>query len=103
MKASGFKNSELIFKDDKVYWHSHFPHYKKNYLKDYPKVKELYKYKQELEIPIKSSNLDYDSQLSEYNSDDSNHTKEAKLRNKICGKRKAELQLEKSNLKKNKF
>ncbi|CAG8805724.1 6659_t:CDS:1, partial [Racocetra fulgida] len=45
--------------------------------------------------PIELDNLDYDSQLSEYNSDDSNHTREAKLRNKICGKRKVD-QLEKS-------
>ncbi|CAG8820609.1 7096_t:CDS:1, partial [Racocetra fulgida] len=96
IKKSDFKDGELIFKNNKVYWRKAFPQYKKNYLKDYPNVKELYKYKQELENPpIEPDNLDYDSQMSDCNSDDSQYTKEIKLKNKANGKRKTD-QLEKA-------
>ncbi|CAG8806034.1 10089_t:CDS:1, partial [Racocetra fulgida] len=90
IKTSGFKDGEIIFDNEKVLWSQNFPRHKKQYLHDYPHSKPLYEYKLELEN-IES----YNSEMSEYNSDDSNHTKEKKLRNKTNGKRKAD-QLEKA-------
>ena len=104
IKVSGFKNGEIIIKDKKFYWCQNFLQYKKNYLRDYPNIKELYEYKKELENPdeniVETEDLDYDSQMSECDSDDSQFTKVKKLKNKANGKRKAELQLEKSVIKK---
>jgi hypothetical protein len=38
-----------IIKDNYVYWLKDFPEFKKNYLRDYPKSKELFEYRVELE------------------------------------------------------
>ena len=43
------QDGEVIIKaDNQVYWRRHFPEFKKNYLRDYPRCRELSDYKQEL-------------------------------------------------------
>ncbi|CAG8568409.1 348_t:CDS:2, partial [Dentiscutata heterogama] len=42
------QDSKVIMKQNQVYWHHHFPEFKKNYLHDYPRYRELSDYKQEL-------------------------------------------------------
>ncbi|CAG8789592.1 7643_t:CDS:1, partial [Racocetra fulgida] len=99
IKTSGFKDGEIIFDNEKVLWHQNFPDFKKKYLKDYPHSKPLYEYKLDLENLLVEStepdNLVYDSQISSCDSDDSQYTKERKLKNKANDKRKAEFKLEK--------
>ncbi|CAG8756673.1 18258_t:CDS:2, partial [Racocetra fulgida] len=72
IKTSGFKDGEIIFDNEKVLWKQNFPEFKKKYLRDYPHSKSLYEYKLELENPESV----YNSEMSEYNSDDSQYTKE---------------------------
>ncbi|CAG8599348.1 10252_t:CDS:2, partial [Scutellospora calospora] len=50
------EDGEIIINNNQVYWRCHFPEFKKRYLKDYPRCKELSDYKQE--VFLENQNID---------------------------------------------
>ncbi|CAG8486210.1 6910_t:CDS:2 [Scutellospora calospora] len=51
------EDGEIVIKNNQVYWRRHFPEFKKRYLRDYPRCKELSDYKQEVLLENQSIDI----------------------------------------------